>query len=210
MRKFISVKTAFSKKFKRYRFEGVWLKVLGNVTKGGFWIIYGAEKHGKSWFALVLAQVLGQIENVVYISSEEGISGEFVEAMKRAGIDPSQNPFKLNEHITFAEIKEELLNRRQAPSVIFIDNLTTYKDEVSANDILKLFREYPDTHFVFISHEDNGEPDLAIGKMVKKLSKVIMRVEGLACFVSGRVPGGQILIDEQKAVLYHGTEVTEN
>ena len=52
--KALSVKQAYSKKFKKFEFEGIWQEVFGNPETTGGWIIHGDEKQGKSTFALKL------------------------------------------------------------------------------------------------------------------------------------------------------------
>ena len=68
--------------------------------------------------------------------------------------------------------------------------------------------KYDDKLFIFLAHEDRGEPYTAPARFAKKMAKIIMYVEGLRVVVSGRAPGGQFNIDEQKSKLYHG-EITE-
>ena len=41
-------KQLLEKTYKTFPFEGVWEKALGNPEVGGFWIIYGREKQGKT------------------------------------------------------------------------------------------------------------------------------------------------------------------
>jgi len=38
---------------------------------------------------------------------------------------------------------------------------------------------------------------------------VIVYVEGLMCTVSGRVPGGSLVIDENRAALFHANYVND-
>jgi len=38
---------------------------------------------------------------------------------------------------------------------------------------------------------------------------VRVRVQGLTGFVSGRVPGGALVVDEEQAALYHGQSVSK-
>ena len=53
-------KQLLEKTYKTFPFEGVWEKALGNPEVGGFWIIYGREKQGKTWFSLMLAEYLSK------------------------------------------------------------------------------------------------------------------------------------------------------
>ena len=54
-----------------------------------------------------------------------------------------------------------------------------------------------------------GEPYTATAKACRRYAKIIVRIQGLAAFVSGRVNGrgGRIVIDEEKAALRFGDEI---
>lgn len=203
----LNIRTVYSQKFDTFDFDGVWLDVFGDATRNGIWIIYGAEKNGKTWYALKLADYLSSFERTLYISAEEGLDKEFVDACKRAGLDSSNKSLLFSEYKTLDEISEQL-NKRQAPKICFLDNVTVYKDELAYGGFQKLWRAHPNVLFVFVAHEERNEPYTATAKMIKRMSKIITRVQGLACFVSGRCPGGTLTIDEEKAQLYHGTEIT--
>jgi hypothetical protein len=44
--------------------------------------------------------------------------------------------------------------------------------------------------------------------MAKKLAKVIFHIEGLKAFVTSRFSiGGEIVIDEEKSEIYHGSAI---
>ena len=60
---------------------------------------------------------------------------------------------------------------------------------------------------VLLAHMEKNEPYTATAKLAKKLAKIIIRVDGLTAFVSGRCPGGIITINEQTAQLYHGSKI---
>jgi hypothetical protein len=57
---------------------------------------------------------------------------------------------------------------------------------------------------VVIAHEERKEPYTAAAKLAKKLAKIVVRVEGLTAFISGRCPGGVIAVDELKSEMFHG------
>lgn len=205
----LNIRTVFSKKFKTYGFTGLWADVFGDPEKGGVWIVYGPEKHGKTWFALLLANYISQFEETWYISAEEGLNKDFVNAMNRAKLDPSNDRLKFWDYTPLPKIKSRL-SKRNPPKVLLIDNVTVYRDELAYGGFTELIKKFPDTEFVFLAHEENNEPYTATAKMIKRFAKIIVRVEGLAVFVSGRCPGGTLTINESKAKLYHGTEVTTN
>ncbi|MBB1541523.1 MAG: ATP-binding protein [Flavobacteriaceae bacterium] len=206
--KALSVKQAYSKKFKKFEFEGIWQEVFGNPETTGGWIIHGDEKQGKSTFALMLANYLTKFGKVLYISAEEGISEHFTGAMKRMGINDTNKNFKIIEYEEWEDI-EERMKKRQCQKIIFIDNITKYVDEITKAKLKELMMKHQDKLIIFVSHEERGMPDTAAGRYWRKMSKIIVQAKGMRVTVLGRCPGGNIMIDEEKALLYHGTELKE-
>lgn len=201
----LSIRNLYDKKFSEFSFNGLWQKAFGNPEKNGIWIIWGNEKNGKTWFALLLADYLSEQTKVLYISAEEGANKDFVAACKRAKLSDKNANLKFNEYMSIDELKEKLKSRKAA-DVIFIDNATVYADEMKAADLNTLIREFPNKLFIFLAHEEKREPYTALAKRCKKFAKVIVHVAGLAAHISGRVPGGTISIDDNKAALYWGTK----
>lgn len=209
MKRALNINTAYSQEFDTFEFDGVWLDVFGEATKTGVWIVYGAEKNGKSWFSLKLADYLSQFLRTLYVSAEEGLDKEFVDAMKRARLDGNNKKLLFKEYEPLEEL-DQYLSKRQAPKICLFDNVTIYKDELSYGGFQEFARKHSDKLLIFIAHEERNEPYTATAKMIKRLSKIIIRVQGLACFISGRCPGGTLIIDENKARLYHGQEIENN
>lgn len=202
----ISISNIYAKKFETFDFESDWLTVFGTPEKSGVWIAYGKEKNGKTWFALKLAQYISKFETVWYVSGEEGTGMNFVESMDRAGITPNNKALKIMEYTPLEELRSQLKKRRAA-RVVVIDNTTIYKDELAYGGFQKLRKDFPKTLFIFLAHEDRKEPYGATSKLIKKLSAIIIHIEGLQCFVFGRCPGGALTIDYDRSTLYHGTEL---
>lgn len=205
----ISLTNLYDKKFETFDFNGDWQKVFGTPETNGIWLVYGAEKQGKTWFSLKLAEYLSQFKKTLYVSAEEGTGMTFVETCKRANLDPTNKKLQFLEYTPLEELKPKL-NKRRGPKIILIDNITIYHDELKNGVLRKLMREYEDLLVIYIAHEEDNEPYTATAKMAKRLAKIIIRVEGLACRVFGRCPGGILTIDEEKAQLYHGTQIKEN
>lgn len=203
----ISPKQLYSKKFKTFEFDGIWKDILGSPERGGYWLIYGDEKNGKSTFALILAKYLSLLEKVAYISAEEGTGLSFQNRCKRIGIT-EEHKFLAYDYNLWEDLLETFKGREFA-KIVFIDNLTAYDDEISKKMILQLTKDYPKTLFIIIAHEDRKEPVGAVGKLVKKLAKRIVRVVGLKALVTNREgAGGEYIINDKKALVYHG--VTQN
>lgn len=205
----LSVKQAYAKKFKTFDFDGIWKEVMNNPETTGGWIIYGDEKQGKSTFALMLGNYLSKFGKVLYISAEEGASQHFIGTMQRMGIKDTNKSFKLVEYQEWNEL-EERLKKRQCQKIIIIDNITVYRDEITKADLKKLLKEHTDKLIIFVSHEERKEPDTAQGKFWKKMSKIIVRVLAQNAEVSGRCTGGNLVIDEERAMLYHSSNIGKN
>ena len=183
--------------------------VLGGVVVEGCWIVYGPEKNGKTWFALWLAKQLARFTRVNYISAEEGLADSFKEAVFRAGITTADN-IVWNEYISADEIIEKFSKQRSA-KIIVIDNLTMYSDELKPIELKKrLLDALPNKLIIFIAHEERKQPYPAIANMAKKMSSVVIHIEGLKAFVTSRFSsGGEIVINEEKADIYWGSAELE-
>ena len=200
----LSIKNLYDKKFSEFPFDGHWKKAFGNPETNGVWIIWGMEKNGKTWFALLLADYLSKFNKVLYVSAEEGTGKDFVAAMKRAKLCDKNAKLKFNQYLSIEDLKAKLKSRKSA-EVVFLDNCSVYADEMKPTDLNQLVREFPTKLFVFLAHEEKKEPYTALAKRAKKFAKTIVHVAGLAAHISGRVPGGIINIDETKAAIYWGT-----
>ena len=202
--KALSVKLAYQKKFKKFPFTDLWLQAFGTPESSGFWYLGGGEKNGKSTFAMMLAKYLAGFGKVLYISAEEGISDAMIKAMKSAGMTDKEKNFNITEYETWEEIENRLEDRQCAP-IIIIDNATIYRDEVTKKMISEFKHKHPKKLIILICHEEKGQPDNALAAHWRKLAKIIIQAEGLKAIISGRCPGGTLMINEEKANLYWGT-----
>jgi hypothetical protein len=209
MSRALTIKNVYDKKHTSIEMDEPWCNVFGEPEANGIWLIWGAEKNGKTWFALQLANYLSVNAEVIYISAEEGIGKAFVETCKRAKINESNKHLKFFEYISIDELNEKLAKRRSS-DIVFIDNITIYNDELKNGLLRKLTNDFPNKLFILLAHEERNEPYTATAKLAKKLAKVIVYVKGLACNVYGRVPGGTLTINEEKAKLFYGNNITEN
>lgn len=201
-------KNIYDQRFEELEFDGIWHEVFGMPEPFGFWQIYGSEKHGKTWMALLTAKYLSDFAKVMYVSAEEGTSRDFVNACERAGID-HKDRIHFYDYLGIDEI-EAHLRKKHAPRFLFIDNTTMYEDELTKAYIRYLLKTYRKTLWIWLSHEERNEPYPAIARLISKLAKVRMRVIGLTAFIGGRVTGGAVCVDEEKAALYHGQSGISN
>lgn len=199
----LTIGNLYAKKYTIMELDGMWRELLGEIEQTGCWLIFGKEKNGKTRVAMLLAKYLCSRYRVLYVSAEEGGSKNFTNNCKWAGVTPSDRKLMVLDYIKIDELKQRLA-KRNAPEIVFIDNITTYQDELKYGGTMGLLKEFRKTIFVFIAHEEDDKPYTATAKMASRLATVIMRVKGLQCHISGRVPGGVINIDEKKAKLFHG------
>lgn len=201
----LSIRNLFDKKHKTLSLPPEWAALMGTPDETGAWLVWGPEKNGKTWLALILLGLLSNYKKALYVSAEEGAGPDFVQSVKRAQLDVTNKNINFIEYETIEEIKERLKSRK-GPRVVFIDNITIYVDELKNGGFRALLNEFPNVLFVFLAHEDKGEPYTATAKLCRRLAKIIIHVEGLAYQVSGRCPGGKGTINAEKAALYHGQD----
>ncbi|MBY0244978.1 MAG: DNA repair protein RadA [Sphingobacteriaceae bacterium] len=206
MARAMTMKNMLDIKHELFVFDGIWAETIGQPTKNGFWIIYGPEKNFKTAFALMMANYLRQHERTIYVSAEEGSDVDFVKACQRMGLDEKSKNILFTEYEPLEELTTRL-NKQKAPRIVFIDNATVYKDELERGGLMKLKKDNPNVLFILIAHEERNLPYTAPAVLCRKLAKRIFHVKGAAVEVSGRCPGGTIVVNEEKAALYHGSRV---
>lgn len=211
MARALSVKNLYSQRFTMLEMDGIYEAAFGHPSDCGTWLIYGKEKNGKTTFALQLAKHLSARKKTLYVSGEEGKELEFTRACLRAGIEETDINLHFIEYEPLKELRKRL-GRRKSEKIIFIDNITVYNDELKGGALRALQRDFPSKLFVFIAHEDDtgGTPATSSGKLCRRLAKIICHVEGLVATVSGRCPGGQVIINEARAAVYYGNEINQN
>lgn len=203
----MSIKNLYDIKHDTFDFTGDYLEVFGTPERNGTWLIYGAEKNGKTWAALILADMLSKFVDVLFISAEQGTDKDFVLALKRAGISHTNKKMRVVDGDNLTDILASKLGKRKKTKAVFIDNITFYKDELKNVQMQKIQRQYPDVLFIYLAHEEQNKPYGATAQMCKRLAKIIIRVEGLQAQVSGRCPGGIFNINDTKAQLYWGVKI---
>lgn len=184
-------------------------EVIGPAEARGCWLIYGVEKHGKTWLALFLAKALSYNEKIAYISAEEGTDASFQLAAKRAGLTK-------NDKVTFDEYMpiDEIITKYSKPKtarIIFTDNMSIYADEFKMMKVKQFLDKFPNKLIVFVAHEERKDAYPACAKMAKKWAKVIFNVIGLRAHVISRFSiGGTFDINPDKCQLYWGEKEEQN
>lgn len=203
MSRTLTSKNVYDLKPSRFVFDGMWLEVLGAPEKRGVWLIWGKDKNGKSWGTLMLVNYLSEKEKVLFVSAEQGLSGSFQDALKRAGISPSNKNINFLPFVPLLDVRVRL-KKRNAPKIVVFDNLSFYSDEMRTKDLKALLADFPSTTFILLAHEDKGKPYTEIAKFALKIAEINIHIKGLTMMIGGRCPGGNIMIDEEKSILFHG------
>lgn len=205
--RFRTVKNILERSFEVLELEGVWAEVLGQPEANGLWLIAGYEKMGKSTLSLLLAQELAQRAKVGYVMAEQGFDKDFQDLLIRLSIGFNRN-LKFMEYVPLDDL-DYLLKKKGQPDIIFLDNLTVYVDEMKGGRLLEFIRSNPRKLIILIAHTEKGEVKYATGRLAKRLAKRVIIVDGNMAMVSGRSEGGHIIINKDKAELFHGTSDNE-
>lgn len=191
----------FNLKQELFNFDEHWRGILGKQPTTGVWVIYGKDKNGKTGFILTLARYLSTLKRVLYISGEEGTDPLFVENVKRSGITKGDK-LGFSRFVSLTELTEKL-KKRNAPKIVILDNATVYQKEFRNGRIADFIQENENRCLIIIvAHEEKNEPSTAAARYAKKMAKVYVQVKGLIAHVGGRCPGGQVIINDQKAALF--------
>lgn len=208
MQRALTIRNIYNVREEYLPLKGVLAKVFGDQPPCGVWLIYGAEKNGKTTFALKLANALSEIGRVLYVSAEQGTGVGFREIAVRAGIDIGNR----NIHVIGEEPLDELderLNRRRAANIVFIDNVMMYEDEFRHGRLAAFLKNHRSKLLIFLAHETkDGEPHNPAAKLCKKRANAIVRVRGMVAEVGGRgnAAGGSLIIDRPGAALVLGEQ----
>jgi KaiC/GvpD/RAD55 family RecA-like ATPase len=178
--------------------------LVGDAVASGIWLIYGKEKNGKTWFSLQLAKELAKHEKVSYISAEEGLRDSFTGVCRRAGITATDR-ILWDGYISMEDVVKKF-GRPKSASVVFIDNLTVYAEELKAADIKgRLLEVLPKKLLVLVAHEERGDAYPGNAKMARKLASVVINVKGLkAIFTSRFGGGGEVDVDWTCSEMFWG------
>ena len=206
--RFRTIKNILERQFEVLQLGGVWAEVLGQPEANGLWLIEGYEKMGKSTLSLLLAQELAKGLKVGYVMAEQGFDKDFQDLLIRLSIGFNRN-LKFMEYVPLQDL-DYMLKKKGQPDVIFIDNLTVYVDELKGGKLLQFIRDNPKKLIVLIAHTERGEVKYATGRLAKRLAKRVIIVDGNKAVVDGRSEGGHLIINKNKAELFHGTDKDPN
>lgn len=210
MRRAISNTNVLTAQFETADFDGPFLASFGRPELRGAWIIWGGS--GKTTFTLQLCKYLSKFRRVAYDSLEQGLSLSLQKAWERVEmVEVDTNIVLLNKE-TLAELRERL-GKKKAPGVVVIDSLQ-YLHGFKWTDFTKLKDDFPDTLFVYICQDKNGQPAGNLAQRIRYDAEVKIRVEGYKAFVTTRYEdptkgegGADFIIWEQGAAEYWAEQI---
>ena len=134
----LNSKQVVNLKENKLNFTGKWLNFIGNPSKGFTAMIYGKPKFGKSYLAIDLAGYLARNHGkVLYVAREEGFDDTMQQKLKDKNVS-HDNLF----------VSDYLPNNLSSYNFVFFDSVN--KLGLSAQELEKLERKYPETSFVYI------------------------------------------------------------
>jgi AAA+ ATPase superfamily predicted ATPase len=184
----ISVTELYSKKRNVLKFEGKWLESFGQPELKGSWIIYGPSRNGKTAFAVQVAKYLTKWSRVFYDSLEEGDSESLKAAFRRQQMEDVKRRVIILDKETIAELRERL-SKKKAPKVVIVDSAQyTF---IKLQEYFDLLKQFPNTLFVWVSHEKNKEPQGFLAQKILYDAMVKIRVVGYRAQIASRYIDGE-------------------
>lgn len=171
-------------KFSQVPFDGDFLASFGRPELRGSWIIYGGSGSGKTTLALMLCKYLTRFRKVAYDSLEQGLSLSMQKAWKRVGMEEAGASIVFLNKESVRDLTLRLAQRR-SPGVVVIDSVH-YLFRFGMTDYMRLKSTFPEKLFIWVAHEENGQPKGKMAQNIRFDSDVKVRVEGYKAFVTTR------------------------
>ena len=157
---------------------------LGRPELRGAWIVYGGSGSGKTTYVMQLCKYLTNFGRVAYNSLEQGLSLSLQKAWERVGMEEAGSKIILLQKESLKDIRERL-TKKNAPDIVVIDSVN-YWIGFTMRDYTRLKDDNPNTLFVFIAHEDKGQPKGNMAKNIRYDADIKIRVEGYKAFATTR------------------------
>lgn len=131
-----------------------------------------------------LCKYLTNFGRVAYNSLEQGLSLSLQKAWERVGMEEAGSKIILLQKEGLKDIRERL-TKKNAPNIVVIDSVN-YWIGFTMRDYTRLKDDNPNTLFVFIAHEDKGQPKGNMAKNIRYDADIKIRVEGYKAFATTR------------------------
>ncbi len=176
MARSLSNRDVLAAKFETAEFEGQWLRSFGRPELRGSWIIWGGSGSGKTTFTLMLCKYLSQFARVAYNSLEQGLSLSLQMAWRRVGMEEAGNRVILLSKEPLPDLRKRL-KKPKSPRVVVIDSVQ-YLVGFRLAEYVQLMRDFPHKLFIWIAHEDSGQPDGKLAKQIRYDADIKIHTQG--------------------------------
>lgn len=197
----MSIHDIKSRKRNRLDFTGPWLAAIGKPELKGTWFVYADSGHGKTTFVFQLCKYLCSLGlRVGYNSKEEGDSAAIEEVIDRVDMSEVKRKFQFYDKFDEQDMRDHLA-KRNAPNVMVLDSWTFL--DMTTKEYKRLEEDHPNTLFIVVGHEKNGQPR-GNSEVIHKLAHVKIRVLGFKAYVKSRYGGigTPIVVWEEGAAKY--------
>lgn len=184
-------------------FEGEWADAFGQPDAMGTWIIWGSSGNGKTSFVMQLCKELSRHGKVAYNSLEEGYSMSMQNAIRRHGLDETENPILFLEGESMKDLSKRLKKQR-SPWAVIIDSFQY--SQMKYNEYIEFKEKHKDKLIIFVSHADGASPAGRTAVKVKYDASLKILVQGFKAISMGRFIGevGSYTIWQKGAERYWG------
>lgn len=202
MTRAISVTELLNKKRKLLDFTGEWLDSFGKPEAKGSWLFWADSGNGKTTFIIMLCKYLSRFGRVIYNSMEEGDSETLKQAVLRVDLSEHKKRIIFLDNESIDDLEQRLL-RKKSPKMVVIDSVQ-YAD-LTYKRYKELKGKFPDTLWIWISHEDGKLPDGKVAKKIRFDANVKGRIVGYMVMPVSRYGGNkEFVIWKEGADKYHG------
>jgi hypothetical protein len=206
MAKALSVMKLLNSNPKTVQFDGAFLKLIGNPSLQGSWIIWGQSGNGKTHFVLQLCKYLANFRRVAFNSMEEGAGASIRKAFEQENMLDVNGKLIIINNESSDELRERL-HRKKSPHIIAIDSLQY--SGINYTQYKQLLIEFPTKLFIWVSHAEGKFPEGRIANKIRYDAPVKIRVEGYKASAQSRygTKSEPYTIWEEGAESYWGKEV---
>ncbi len=187
-------------------FEGAWLRLIGNPSLRGSWIVWGQSGNGKTHFVLQLCKYLTQFGRVAFNSMEEGAGASIKKAFKEEQMQEVNGKLILIDNESMDDLIIRL-KKKKSPRIIAIDSLQYAGLNYAGYKALK--EMFPHKLFVWVSHAEGKLPEGRVANRIRYDAAVKIRIEGYKAFAQSRygTTSEPYVIWPEGAESYWGKEV---
>jgi len=164
----VSSEALVNMNFKTMNIGEPYRSFMGDPSENFKMLIFGPPKHGKSTFAIMLANYLAKHHgNVLYVGIEEKFGYTLSEKIERLqAVHPA------------LDIAENVPSNLDKYQFIFVDSISRAK--MSAEDVRNLFNKYPNKAFALVTHVTKDGQHRGSMELQHDVDIIVEVVEGVA------------------------------